>query len=78
MKIEILGTGCQKCKQLYENAQKAVKEAGISAEIIKVEKINDIMGYGVMLTPAIVIEGTVKSAGKVSSAEEIKKWILCK
>jgi len=75
MKIEILGTGCPKCKQLYENAQNAVKEAGLEAEISKVEKINDIMTYGVMITPAIVINGEVKAAGKVSSVEAIKNWI---
>lgn len=75
MKIEILGTGCPKCKQLYENAQNAVKEENIESEIIKVEKINNIMTYGIMITPAIVINGKVKAAGKVSSVEEIKNWI---
>lgn len=75
MKIEILGTGCPKCKQLYENAQKAVKEINLDAEIIKVEKINDIMTYGVMITPAIAVNGEVRSCGKVSSVEEIKNWI---
>ena len=75
MKIEILGTGCPKCKQLEENAREAVAEAGISAEIVKVTKISDIMKYGVMMTPALVIDGDVKSAGKVLSKEEIKEKV---
>lgn len=72
MKIEILGTGCSKCKTLYENAKKAVEESGKDAEIIKVEEIPKIMAYGVMSTPALVIDGTVKFSGKVASVAEIK------
>lgn len=72
-KIQILGTGCPKCKMLMENAEKAVKELGIQAEISKVDKIQDIVKMGVMMTPAIAIDGTVKSAGKVLSPDEIKK-----
>ena len=75
MKIEILGMGCPKCKQLFENAQKAVQEVGIKAEILKVEDMDKITEYGVMMTPALVIDGEVKVAGKVSSSEEIKQWI---
>jgi len=75
MKIEILGIGCPKCKMLYENAQAAVKEVGIKAEVIKVEDMDKITGYGVMMTPALVIDGEVKASGKVSSYEEIKKWL---
>jgi len=75
MKIEILGMGCPKCKMLYENAQAAVKEVGITAEVIKVEDMDKITGYGVMMTPALVIDGEVKASGKVSSSEEIKKWL---
>jgi small redox-active disulfide protein 2 len=75
MKIEILGTGCPKCKKLMELTQKVVKETGISAEILKVENINDIMNYGVMVTPALVIDGEVKIAGRIPSEEEIKNWI---
>lgn len=71
MKIEVLGTGCAKCKTLYEAVQKAVKEKGIEAEIIKVEDIPSIMKYGVMSTPALVIDGQVKLSGKVASAAEI-------
>ena len=71
MKIEILGTGCAKCKTLYENVKKAVEESGKSAEIVKVEEIPKIMSYGVMSTPALVIDGQVKFSGKVASIGEI-------
>ena len=74
-KIQILGTGCPKCKLLYANAEAALKSAGIAAQIEKVEKIVDIMKFGVMSTPAIVVDGAVKSVGKVLSPEEIKKHL---
>ncbi|MBN1859399.1 TM0996/MTH895 family glutaredoxin-like protein [Candidatus Bipolaricaulota bacterium] len=76
MKIEILGTGCPKCQQLLANVQTAVAEAGIKADISKVEDITEIVGYGVMLTPALVVEGDVKSVGKVLTAEEIKAILI--
>jgi len=75
MKIEILGMGCPKCKMLYENAKKAVLEKNIQAEVLKVEDMDKITEYGVMMTPALVIDGAVKATGKVPSAEEIKKWL---
>ena len=75
MKIEILGTGCPKCKKLFENAQEAVKNLATSADVIKVEDIQQIMNAGVMITPAIAVDGEVKSAGKVLSVDEIKKII---
>lgn len=75
MKIEILGTGCPKCKLLEANAQKALELAEKKAELIKVTDINKIIEYGVMSTPAIVIDGEVKSYGKVAGVEEIKKWL---
>lgn len=75
MKIEILGTGCPKCKQLEENARKAVSEAAKKADIQKVTEIDKIIEYGVMSTPAIVIDGKVKASGKIPTAEEIKKWL---
>ena len=75
MKIEILGTGCPKCKKLAELVEQAVKESGIEAEITKITEINEIMNYGVMITPALVIDGKVKIAGKIPSLEEIKKWL---
>lgn len=74
MKIEILGTGCPKCKQLEENAKKAVAELGKKAEIVKVTEIDKIISYGVMTTPAIVIDGEVKGGG-LFSVEEIKEWL---
>jgi small redox-active disulfide protein 2 len=75
MKIEILGTGCSKCKNLFAVTDEALKESGKSAELIKVESIAEIMKFGVMSTPAIAIDGQVKAAGRVPSKEEIKKWI---
>jgi small redox-active disulfide protein 2 len=73
MKIQVLGTGCPKCKTLMANAEAAVKAAGVEATVEKVEKIAEIMAFGVMMTPALVIDGQVKSVGKVLSAEDIKK-----
>ena len=75
MKIEILGMGCPKCRQLTANAEAASKELGVNAEIVKIEDIDKITGYGVMMTPALVIDGLVVSAGKVLNKDEIKKII---
>lgn len=72
MKIEILGVGCPKCKQLTANAEIAVKELNITAEISKVTDIGKITEYGVMMTPALAVDGDVKAAGKILSVEEIK------
>jgi small redox-active disulfide protein 2 len=71
-KIQILGTGCPKCKKLTENAEAAAKMLGIQYEIQKVSDINEIMKFGVMLTPALVVDGKVKVVGKVVSPDEIK------
>ena len=75
MKIEILGTGCLKCKKTKELTEEAVNELSVSVEIIKVTDINKIINYGVMVTPALVIDGDVKVAGKIPSKKEIIKWI---
>ncbi len=75
MKIEILGMGCPKCKKTTQNAQQAVEELGIDAEIIKVEELEKITEYGVMMTPALVIDGEVKVAGKIPSKQDIMNWI---
>ena len=75
MKIEILGTGCPKCKKLNELVEEAASELGVLVEIIKVTDINKIIDYGVMVTPALVIDGDVKVAGKIPSKQEITKWI---
>ncbi|NCD23617.1 MAG: thioredoxin family protein [Spartobacteria bacterium] len=74
-KIQILGTGCPKCKLLFANAEAAVKAAGIEAQLEKIEKIVDIMKFGVMSTPALVVDGAVKSVGKVLSPEDILKHL---
>jgi small redox-active disulfide protein 2 len=71
MKIEILGTGCAKCKKLYENTLDAVKQSGKEVEVVKVEEIQKIMAYGVMSTPALVVDGVVKTSGKLVSPQEI-------
>ncbi|ACM21843.1 redox-active disulfide protein 2 [Geotalea daltonii FRC-32] len=71
MKVEVLGTGCAKCKTLYENTKKALEESGTIAEVVKVEDIPSIMKYGVMSTPALVVDGKVKFSGKVASVAEI-------
>lgn len=74
-KILILGTGCPKCKLLTANAEAAVKALGIEAKIEKVERIADILKFSVMTTPALVVDGQVKSAGKVLGTEDIKKFL---
>jgi small redox-active disulfide protein 2 len=74
-KIEILGMGCAKCNKLEELARKASDELGIEYEVQKVKDIDQIMDYGVMITPALVIDGQVKVAGKVPSYEEVKKMV---
>jgi len=74
-KIQILGTGCPKCKTLTANAEAAVKALGIEATVEKVEKIADIMKFGVMTTPALVVDGQVKSAGKVLGTEDVKRLL---
>ncbi|MFA4991192.1 MAG: thioredoxin family protein [Candidatus Omnitrophota bacterium] len=75
MKIEILGVGCPKCKQLTANAESAVKELNIQAEISKVTDIDKITEYGVMMTPALVVDGKIVSAGKLLDKDEIKKFL---
>ena len=75
MKIQILGTGCPKCKMLFANVETAVKALGIDAQIEKVDKISEIMKFGVMGTPALVVDGQVKSVGKVPGAEELGRML---
>jgi small redox-active disulfide protein 2 len=76
MKIKVLGAGCAKCKLLYAEAQKAVAAAGIGVELEKVEKIDEIMKYGVMVTPALVVDEQVKASGRIPPASEIVSWIM--
>lgn len=75
MIIKVLGTGCSNCKKLEENTRKAVELLGIEATIEKVTDIKDIMSFGVMKTPALVVDGKVKIMGRVPSAEEIKQYL---
>lgn len=74
-KIEILGTGCAKCKRLFANAEQAVKELKIAAEIIKVDNIAEIVGRGVMLPPALFINGEARAEGRIPDVNEIKKML---
>lgn len=75
VKIEILGTGCPKCKKLAENAEIAAKNLGIEYEIEKITDINEIMKFGVIITPALAVDGKVKIAGKVPSPDDIKAML---
>jgi small redox-active disulfide protein 2 len=74
-KIQILGTGCPKCKKLAENAKAAADALGIECEIEKITDINEIMKFGVMMTPALAVDGDVKTVGKVASSDDIKKML---
>jgi small redox-active disulfide protein 2 len=75
MKIEVLGTGCAKCNKLYEAAKEAVAKSGVAAEIAKVDDLAKIMKYGVLVTPALVVDGKVVVSGKVPSPEEMAKLL---
>jgi small redox-active disulfide protein 2 len=75
MKIEVLGDGCPRCSQLYQNVVQAAQESGKEVEIIKSMDIREIAGYGVLSMPALVIDGVVKGSGTVLKVEEIKEWI---
>ncbi len=74
-RIEILGPGCPKCKQMADNAEEAAKALGIEYELVKITDLGVMMGYRVMATPAIVVDGEVKSSGKLLSPEDIKKHL---
>ena len=74
-KLQILGTGCPKCKQLSEAAEQAAREVGIEYEIEKVTDVMEIMQFGVMMTPALVVDGDIKVAGKVPSVAEIRQML---
>ena len=75
MKIQVLGTGCAKCKQLTANAEKAVAELGLDATIEKVEDVREIMKFRVLSTPALVVDGTVRSLGRVLTPDAIKELL---
>jgi small redox-active disulfide protein 2 len=71
MKIQILGSGCKKCKQLEQNAQEAVQALGVEAEVVKITEMAEIMNMGVMMTPALAIDDDVKTVGKVLSKDQV-------
>lgn len=75
MNVKILGTGCANCKKLYAVVEEALVQTGIQAELAKVEDVQAIMGYGVMSTPALVIDEAVVSAGKVPRVAEVSSWL---
>ncbi|MDP3387534.1 MAG: thioredoxin family protein [Eubacteriales bacterium] len=75
MKIKVLGTGCSKCKKMESNIHQAVSEMGLDVSVEKVEDVMEIMKYGVMGTPALVIDEEVKTVGKVLTVEQIKKYL---
>jgi small redox-active disulfide protein 2 len=76
MKVQILGTGCARCKTLTANAEKAMQELGLQTEIEKVTDIKDIMKFQILMTPGLVIDGKVKAAGRIPSPEEIKQMLV--
>ncbi|OJV66711.1 MAG: hypothetical protein BGO41_04615 [Clostridiales bacterium 38-18] len=76
MTIKVLGTGCDKCKKLEKHTQQAVEELGLEATVEKVEDIGKIIGYGVMQTPALVVDEKVRSTGKLLTVEEVKAILL--
>ncbi len=75
MKIQILGTGCPKCRKLAETTEQAARELGLDCSIEKVTDINEIVGFGVMMTPALAVDGQVKSSGRVGTVDEIKSLL---
>lgn len=75
MEVKVLGPGCAKCKKLYEAVDQSIKQLGLNATLAKVEKIDEIMGYGVLATPALVINGEVKVAGRLPSTAELSNWL---
>jgi small redox-active disulfide protein 2 len=76
MEIKVLGPGCNKCQQTEKVVKEAIAESGISAEVEKVTDMMKIAGYGVFGTPAVVVNGEVKSVGKIPKKDEIKKWLV--
>ncbi len=75
MKVQILGTGCPRCRKLEANARKAIEELGIDVEVEKVQDIKEITKFGVMMTPALAVDGKVKSTGEVVPVKKIKKYL---
>ena len=75
MKVEVLGPGCAKCQTLAENAKAAIEKLGLDCELVKVSEIDEIVKRGVMMTPALIVDGVVKSVGRVVSADQIASFL---
>ena len=75
MEIKVLGSGCANCVKLYDHVKKSLEESGKEADVVKVTEMSQIMSYGVMRTPALVIDGKVVSSGRIPAVDEIKGWI---
>jgi len=75
MDVKVLGTGCPKCNELEKRVKSVAEDNNITLELEKVTDLNDILSYGIMMTPGLVVDGQVKSAGKLPSEEEILKWL---
>jgi len=75
MEVKVLGSGCAKCKKLYAVTEKAIAQAGIAATLTKVERIDEIMAFGVMMTPALIVNDEVKCSGRIPGAAEIANWL---
>lgn len=75
MKVEVIGTGCAKCNRLYDLVQQVVADTGVAAEVVKVDGMDQIMRYGILFTPALVVDGAVKVSGSVPKAEQVAAWL---
>ncbi len=75
MNVKVLGPGCARCKKLYEEVDKTIRQLGLHATLEKVEKIEEVMSYGVLATPGLVINGQVKAAGRLPSTAELSTWL---
>lgn len=73
--LKILGMGCANCRRVYANARRAIEELGVDVNLEKVEDIDTIISFGVLMTPAVVIDGKVKVSGRIPSTEELKQWL---
>lgn len=75
MELKVLGTGCPRCRKVYANAKQAIADLGIDVKLEKVEDIDEIISFGVLMTPAVVINGRVRASGRIPSTAEIKQWL---
>jgi small redox-active disulfide protein 2 len=75
MDVKVLGTGCMKCNKLYEQVEQSIQQLGLTASLVKVERLDEIISYGVLATPALVINGAVKVAGRLPNAAELTSWL---